>query len=38
MLYDEMQLFDLSELQPEIHLYSVRFDSATDVESMVKYI
>jgi hypothetical protein len=36
--YDEMQLFDLSELQPEIHLYSVRFDSATDVESMVKYI
>eukprot|EP00937_MAST-01D_sp_MAST-1D-sp2_P002830 g2830.t1 len=36
--YDGLPLFDLRSPQPEVHLYSVRFDSATDVQSMVKYI
>ena len=38
ILYDELQLFDLRELQPQIDLFRVRFDSATSVHSMVKYI
>ena len=36
--YDEMPLFDVRPLQPEIQLYEVRLDSATAVQSMVKYI
>ena len=36
--YDELPLFDLREMQPEINLYRVRFDSASEVQSMVKYI
>lgn len=36
--YDEQPLFDVREQQPEINLYKVRFDSATSVHSMVKYI
>jgi hypothetical protein len=39
IVYDDLPLFDLRGLaQPEIHLYKVRFDSATSVQSMVKYI
>ena len=33
-----MPLFDLRTPQPEIHLYKVRLDSATPVQSMVKYL
>eukprot|EP00931_Biecheleriopsis_adriatica_P048723 TRINITY_DN28156_c0_g1_i1.p1 TRINITY_DN28156_c0_g1~~TRINITY_DN28156_c0_g1_i1.p1 ORF type:complete len:2295 (-),score=500.02 TRINITY_DN28156_c0_g1_i1:122-7006(-) len=38
ILHDELKLFDVRVTQPEIHLYKVRFDSATPAESMVKYI
>jgi hypothetical protein len=38
IVYDELQLFDVRGLQPEINLFKVRVDSATDVSSMVKYI
>ena len=38
ILYDNLHLFDIRCEQPEIDLYKVRFDSATSVESMVKYI
>jgi hypothetical protein len=38
VLYDELAIFDLRPHQPEIKLYKVRFDSATHVQSMVKYI
>ena len=38
IMYDELQLFDVRDPQPEIQLYKVRFDSATPVQSMVKYI
>ena len=36
--YGEMALFDIRAPQPEINLCKVRFDSATAVSSMVKYI
>ncbi|CAE8670279.1 unnamed protein product [Polarella glacialis] len=38
IMYDELQLFDVRAPQPEIHLHKVRFDSATPVESLVKYV
>ena len=38
MIYDDLSVFDLTYHQPEINLYKVRFDSATEVQSMVKYI
>jgi hypothetical protein len=38
IMYDELPLFDLNSPQPEIELFRVRFDSMTDVQSMVKYI
>jgi hypothetical protein len=38
ILYGELALFDLRSLQPEVNLFKVRFDSATEVQSMVKYI
>lgn len=38
ILYDKLQLFDVRAAQPPIHLYKVRFDSATPVQSMVKYL
>jgi hypothetical protein len=38
MMYDDLPVFDLCPHQPEINLYKVRFDSATAVQSMVKYI
>ena len=38
MIYDDLPVFDLRPQQPEINLYRVRFDSATAVQSMVKYI
>lgn len=38
MIYDELPVFDLRPHQPEINLHKVRFDSATNVQSMVKYI
>jgi hypothetical protein len=38
MVYDELPLFDLRPQQPEMNLHKVRFDSATVVQSMVKYI
>lgn len=38
MIYDELPVFDLRPHQPEINLHRVRFDSATDMQSMVKYI
>ena len=34
----ELAVFDVRPLQPEIHLHVVRFDAATPVQSMVKYI
>jgi hypothetical protein len=36
--YGDLKVFDVSAPQPEIHLYKVRFDSATAVHSMVKYL
>lgn len=38
IVYDQLSLFDLRPEQPDIHLYTVRFDSATTTHSMVKYI
>jgi len=38
MVYDDLPVFDLRPQQPEINLYKIRFDSATDVQSMIKYI
>ena len=38
VLYGELAVFDVRPLQPEIHLHVVRFDAATPVQSMVKYI
>lgn len=38
MIYDNLPVFDLRPQQPEINLFRIRFDSATDVQSMVKYI
>lgn len=38
MIYDDLPVFDLRPQQPEINLFRVRFDSATEVQSMVKYI
>jgi hypothetical protein len=38
VMYDELKLFDVRGLQPEINLFKVRVDSATAVSSMVKYI
>lgn len=38
MIHDDLPVFDLRPHQPEIHLYRVRFDSATEVQSMVKYV
>eukprot|EP01094_Clydonella_sp_ATCC50884_P018479 TRINITY_DN341_c0_g1_i1.p1 TRINITY_DN341_c0_g1~~TRINITY_DN341_c0_g1_i1.p1 ORF type:complete len:2401 (-),score=1116.71 TRINITY_DN341_c0_g1_i1:178-7182(-) len=38
ILYDDMPVFDVRAQQPEMNLYRVRFDSATSVHSMVKYI
>lgn len=38
MIYDDMQIFDLTPQQPEINLFKVRFDSGSTVQSMVKYI
>jgi hypothetical protein len=36
--YDDLPVFDLRPQQPEINLWKVRFDSAIDIQSMVKYI
>ena len=36
--YDQLALFDIRPEQPDIHLHTIRFDSATDVQSMVKYM
>ena len=38
ILYGELAVFDVRPAQPEIHLHIVRFDAATSVQSMVKYI
>ena len=38
MVYDDLHVFDLRPQQPDINLYKIRFDSATEVQSMVKYI
>eukprot|EP00957_Ditylum_brightwellii_P018422 1386115-Ditylum_brightwellii.AAC.1 len=38
MMYDDVPVFDLRPSQPEINLHKVRLDSATSVQSMVKYI
>ena len=38
IVYDELRLFDVRAPQPEIDLYKIRFDSASTVQSMVKYI
>ncbi len=38
ILYGELAVFDVRPQQPEIHLHVVRFDAATPVQSMVKYI
>jgi len=38
MIYDGMSVFDLRPQQPEINLHRVRFESATAIQSMVKYI
>jgi hypothetical protein len=38
ILYDDLPVFDMQPQQPAINLYKVRFDSATEVQSMVKYI
>ena len=38
MTYDDLPVFDLRPHQPEINLYAVRLDSATDVQSMFKYV
>jgi len=38
IIYDDHPIFDLTPQQPDVHLYSVRLDSAFEVQSMVKYI
>jgi hypothetical protein len=38
MIYDDLPVFDLRPQQPEINLHRVRFYSATEIQSMVKYI
>jgi hypothetical protein len=38
MVYDDLGVFDLRPKQPDINLYKIRLDSATSVQSMVKYI
>ena len=38
ILYDELALFDLRSPQPEINLFRVRFDSMSEVYSMVTYM
>jgi hypothetical protein len=38
MLYDDLPVFDLRPHQPEINLFKIRFDSASSVNSYVKYI
>ena len=38
ILYGDLPLFDVRPAQPEINLFTVRFDSATAVQSMVKYV
>ena len=38
ILYGDLPLFDLSPTQPEMHLFTVRFDSPPPMESMVTYI
>ena len=34
----DVRLFDVRAPQPEIHLYKVRFDSTSSVQSYVKYL
>mmetsp|Transcript_16564 Transcript_16564/g.40507 ORF Transcript_16564/g.40507 Transcript_16564/m.40507 type:complete len:2315 (+) Transcript_16564:297-7241(+) len=38
MMYDDLPVFDLRPQQPEINLFRVRFDSSTELQSMVKYL
>lgn len=38
MKYDDISVFDLRPHQPEINLYTIKLQSKTDVQSMVKYI
>lgn len=38
LMYDDLPVFDLRPHQPEINLHKVRFDSPTDIQSVVKYI
>ena len=38
IMHDDLKIFDIRAQQPEINLYKVRFDSASSVQSMVKYI
>jgi hypothetical protein len=38
MKYDDMSVFDLRPHQPEINLYTIKLQSKTAVQSMVKYI
>jgi hypothetical protein len=38
MTYDNTHVFDLRPQQPEIHLYKVRLESSSSVQSMVKYV
>jgi len=38
MLYVDLPVFDLLPKQPDINLYKVRLDSASNVHSMVKYL
>lgn len=38
MVYDDLPVFDLNPQQPQINLHKIRFDSATEVQSMVKYV
>lgn len=38
MKYDDISVFDLRPHQPEINLYTIKLQSKTDIQSMVKYI
>ena len=38
MLYDDLPVFDLRPKQPDINLFKIRLDSATSIQSMVKYL
>jgi len=38
VVYDDLKLFDVREAQPEMNLFKVRIDSASSVQSMVKYV